>query len=864
SPPASLSISPDRSQFFKLESVSLSCEVQGNSAGWRVVRNTVSGERSDCGRKWGKPQRSSCIVSLIPSDSGMYWCESGSGEHSNAVNITVHAGAVILESPALPVTVGDSVTLRCRYQGTPSDLTADFYKDGSLIRTETTGEMTIPAVSKSDEGLYKCTNSEGESPESWMTVTDLSLPASMSVSPDRSQFFEYESVSLSCEDQGNSAGWRVVRNAERGILSECNTDWGEQQGSSCIVSLIPSDSGVYWCESGSGEHSNAVNITVHAGAVILESPALPVTEGDTVTLRCRYQGTLSDLTADFYKAGSLIRAETTGEMTIPAVSKSDEGLYKCTNSSSEGESPESWMTVTDLSLPASLSVSPDRSQFFEYESVSLSCEVQGNSAGWRVKRYTVSRERSDCGRKWGKPQGSSCIVSLIPSDSGMYWCESGSGKHSNAVNITVHAGAVILESPALPVTEGDSVTLRCRYQGTLSNHTADLYKDGSLIRAETTGEMTIPAVSESDEGLYKCTNSEGESPESWMTVTDLSLPASLSVSPDRSQFFEYESVSLSCEVQGNSAGWRVKRYTVSRERSDCGRKWGKPQGSSCIVSLIPSDSGMYWCESGSGKHSNAVNITVHAGAVILESPALPVTEGDSVTLRCRYQGTLSNHTADLYKDGSLIRAETTGEMTIPAVSESDEGLYKCTNSEGESPESWMTVTGPVPVLSMSLPRLLCSLLVGSPYLLVTIILLVKGCRSRAQGFPYSPQGLEYLLNAPFQVPPTAPRPPGAYNEDSFCMLEKPGFLYSPQEPLYGGFINVLFQLLTTIVPVPKNAKVSNTIIKFADDTTVVGLITDDDETAYREEVRDLQYSAKTTSSPQCEQDKGEDRRLQEK
>ena len=32
---------------------------------------------------------------------------------------------------------------------------------------------------------------------------------------------------------------------------------------------------------------------------------------------------------------------------------------------------------------------------------------------------------------------------------------------------------------------------------------------------------------------------------------------------------------------------------------------------------------------------------------------------------------------------------------------------------------------------------------------------------------------------------------------------------------------------------------SNTIIKFADNTTVVGLITDNDETAYREEARDL-------------------------
>ena len=32
---------------------------------------------------------------------------------------------------------------------------------------------------------------------------------------------------------------------------------------------------------------------------------------------------------------------------------------------------------------------------------------------------------------------------------------------------------------------------------------------------------------------------------------------------------------------------------------------------------------------------------------------------------------------------------------------------------------------------------------------------------------------------------------------------------------------------------------SNTIIKFADDTTAVGLITDNDETTYREEVRDM-------------------------
>ncbi|XP_045548038.1 low affinity immunoglobulin gamma Fc region receptor II-b-like [Salmo salar] len=276
---------------------------------------------------------------------------------------------------------------------------------------------------------------------------------------------------------------------------------------------------------------------------------------------------------------------------------------------------------------------------------------------------------------------------------------------------------------------------------TPSDLTADFYKDGSLVRTETTGEMTIPAVSKSDEGLYKCSTSEGESPERLMTLTVLSpLPVSLSIRPNRSQFFEYESLIVSCEVQGNSAGWTLKRYTSTGKLSACGTDWGKQQGFSCIVSLILPDSGVYWCESGSGEHSNTVNITVHdtAGAVMLESPALPVTEGDSVTLRCRYQGTPSDLKAGFYKDGSLVRTETTGEMTIPAVSKSDEGLYKCSTSEGESPERLMTLTVPasnpdpstVPVLSVSLPRLLGSLLVVSPYLLVTIVLLVKCNRRR--------------------------------------------------------------------------------------------------------------------------------------
>ena len=42
---------------------------------------------------------------------------------------------------------------------------------------------------------------------------------------------------------------------------------------------------------------------------------------------------------------------------------------------------------------------------------------------------------------------------------------------------------------------------------------------------------------------------------------------------------------------------------------------------------------------------------------------------------------------------------------------------------------------------------------------------------------------------------------------------------------------------------------SKTIIKFSDNTTVVGLITDNDETAYREEVRELVVLCQDNFSP---------------
>ncbi|XP_076734334.1 uncharacterized protein LOC112430876 isoform X2 [Maylandia zebra] len=205
--------------------------------------------------------------------------------------------------------------------------------------------------------------------------------------------------------------------------------------------------------------------------------------------------------------------------------------------------------------------------------------------------------------------------------------------------------------------------------------------------------------------------------------------ARLTLSPSSSQFFEGDSVTLSCEEDDSSAGWTLRRNASNGQRTQCGDGWGKAAGSSCNIDVFTHYSGVYWCESREGPISNMVNLTVTGGSVILQSPVLPVMEGDDVTLLCKNKTGPSNLPAAFYKDGIFIGNESTGHMTIQHVSRSDEGLYKCDISgHGESPSSWITVTGkstntspstPTPVsTSTSIPTS------ASPHLVLPVLISV--------------------------------------------------------------------------------------------------------------------------------------------
>ncbi|XP_037614136.1 uncharacterized protein LOC119481365 [Sebastes umbrosus] len=174
---ASVKVSPDRVQHFSSESVSLSCE--GNFAKWRVMRFTGAGHLSSCS-DWGTVNGPTCNIHRLKNKTAVFWCESGSGQFSNAVNITGQNKDIILVSPVHPVTEGGSFTLGCKLKKGTFDSNVHFYRDDDLIQNNDRAELNISSLSKSDEGLYKCQCSGKASPRSWMSVKSVSRRESSS------------------------------------------------------------------------------------------------------------------------------------------------------------------------------------------------------------------------------------------------------------------------------------------------------------------------------------------------------------------------------------------------------------------------------------------------------------------------------------------------------------------------------------------------------------------------------------------------------------------------------------------------------------------------------------------------------------
>uniref|UniRef100_A0A8C2HQI6 Ig-like domain-containing protein n=1 Tax=Cyprinus carpio TaxID=7962 RepID=A0A8C2HQI6_CYPCA len=389
--------------------------------------------------------------------------------------------------PQSSLFTGDSVTLRCEVDRSWEGWELLWSKNSNTESTEAAAK-TIDSVKVSDGGEYRCRARRGGYYTDYsepVTVTIYETPkAKVSIKPDQ-HVFRGETVTLRCDIDGEGVtGWQYswYKDSSGSVFSELQEH--------TFRSVTESDAGKYFCYgaerggSRTSQNSDAVTLT-HSDrpqAVLSVSPQKWLAEGDSVTLICELNSSSTGWTFSWYTltASSDYRNHyqllsdssrgAGGNYTVSSAAVKHTGVYVCT---AERGKPGYYTTysnkqpvwVTGVSPPVSLIISPSRTQHFTFVSLSLSCEDQSNSDRWSVRRYTDSEQWEDCSSSvWGSQTGSTCTISsTITSDTGVYCCQSESGENYHPVNITVHYD-VILESPVHPVTEGDTLTLRCLYQ----------------------------------------------------------------------------------------------------------------------------------------------------------------------------------------------------------------------------------------------------------------------------------------------------------------------------------------------------------------------------------------------------------------
>ncbi|MBN3304934.1 FCGR1 protein, partial [Amia calva] len=250
---------------------------------------------------------------------------------------------------------------------------------------------------------------------------------------------------------------------------------------------------------------------------------------------------------------------------------------------------------------------------------------------------------------------------------------------------------VTLLPPRRQLFTGDNVTLICDVGNYSTGWRYSWYKDSTqspaLHGGDTAGtRYTVHSAALSHSGQYWCRVGREDAsfhlnysqPVS-LQVTDEPPRVRLSLSPEWTVLFPKESVTLRCGLTGDSSAGQYNWYRAAEGKATEPVQCQKTNGDNCLVTFKDkSHNGLYWCEAQpEGERSASVHIRVVDHKVILQTPPLPLTEGDNVTLVCRDKSTSSS----FYKDNKKLLSDTTQNiLRISPVRKDAEGIYRCQHS----------------------------------------------------------------------------------------------------------------------------------------------------------------------------------------
>ncbi|XP_030018020.1 uncharacterized protein LOC115438506 isoform X2 [Sphaeramia orbicularis] len=720
-----LTLDPNWSEVFYGEAFTLRCEIQdGGNTGWtyewtpsRLNSPTTTNEYR--------------ITRATTAQRGSYRCRgrtdsSVTTEWSNVIELTVaDRPKTQLNMSTTSINQG-SVTLTCSVSSS-SGWKYYWYKDKSLYKPQYPQLYSDhPHITVPPGGTYQCRGGRGD-PVYYSQYSNsvVMTRAVVTLKSNWSEIFHSETVTLRCEiTDGGDTEWVYEWSASGPNLPQ-------EQSEYLTIRVDFFSSRQYYCKGKHKEDENmetewsnsmSLNASSPKPQAHLTSDTTSIQQGSSVTLTCSVRSS-SGWRYYWYKDNTLYKPHTTQDFSDnPQISVSVGGGYRCRG----GRGNPVYYTYhshtvsisTIVSNVAVVTLDPNWSEIYTGEKITLRCEIHRADTEWEYEWRKSDTALSET-------ESEIRITKAHSGHTGDYSCrgrmnqsQDHSTNWSHKVTLTVSVGkpsSVLTVSPSW-LSPGASVTLKCHVKHPSAGWRFYWYKAVPHFSDELYRYELLPDSSEGTEQEdftvhgqktttgYVCRAGRGDpqfyseySPPKFTWCGAMDSSVSLRVSPNRSQHFTSESVSLSCET--NSTEWRVRQF-YENSSSKCDNYLWRTQTSPCIVSRTVYSGAVFWCESGSGEFSNAVNISTHDD-IILESPVHPVTEGQPLILSCRPWTDVILSDVTFYKNGKLIQTGTSGQLKISAVSKSDEGFYQCEIKEVKSQrvQVWMSSVSWVSVKS---------------------------------------------------------------------------------------------------------------------------------------------------------------------